>query len=95
MSHLKIVALKNQKHVSNSAIVIFFCFEGGLLALFSIKNFFPVSNQVLDLKLKALILDTIHHIDVVRTLDSSGVRGAEDWLWQKQLRYYLEGDSVK
>ena len=67
------------------------------------KDFFPkkkfyahfLSNQVLDLKLKALILDTIHHIDVVRTLDSSGVRGAEDWLWQKQLRYYLEGDTVK
>ena len=54
-----------------------------------------MSNQVLDLKLKALILDTIHHIDVVRTLDSSGVRGAEDWLWLKQLRYYLEGDTVK
>ncbi len=56
-------------------------------------------SKVLDLKLKALILDTIHNIDVVRALADEDVRSAEDWLWQKQLRYYLSpsggGDTAR
>ena len=47
--------------------------------------------KVLELKLKALILDTIHNIDVVRALSDADVRSVDDWLWQKQLRYYLSG----
>ena len=50
--------------------------------------------KVLSLKLKALILDTIHNIDVVRQLIDGGVRRKEDWLWQKQLRYYLGADKA-
>ena len=43
-------------------------------------------NKVLDLKLKALILDTIHNIEVVNLLITQDVRSKGDWLWQKQLR---------
>ena len=52
-------------------------------------------SKVLELKLKALILDTIHHIDIVKKLIESKVRAVNHWLWQKQLRNYLERDQVK
>ena len=42
--------------------------------------------HVLDLKLKALILDTIHNIDVIEQLIASNVKQDQEWLWQKQLR---------
>lgn len=44
--------------------------------------------QVLDLKLKALILDTIHNMDVIHYLLKANVRNTGEWVWQKQLRYY-------
>lgn len=44
------------------------------------------ASQVLELKLKALILDTIHAIDVIEYLTETGVKSTEDWAWQKQLR---------
>ena len=49
----------------------------------------PVAH-VLELKLKALILDTIHSIDVVQILVQNGVKTTAHWLWQKQLRFYLK-----
>ncbi|XP_071846316.1 cytoplasmic dynein 2 heavy chain 1-like isoform X2 [Apostichopus japonicus] len=48
------------------------------------------SIHVLELKLKALILDIIHFIDVVKLLMDSHVTSLEEWLWQKQLRYYVD-----
>ena len=42
--------------------------------------------QVLTLKLKALILDLIHSIEVVETLIAATIRSLDCWLWQKQLR---------
>ena len=47
------------------------------------------ASSVLELKCKALILDTIHAIDVVVSLIKNDVRSTEDWLWQKQLRFYI------
>jgi dynein heavy chain 2 len=47
------------------------------------------ASNVLELKCKALILDTIHAIDVVEKLVKNNVRSTEDWLWQKQLRFYM------
>ena len=47
-------------------------------------------SQVLKLKLKALILDTIHSIEVVQTLIHNSISDAAHWLWQKQLRFYLK-----
>ena len=52
-------------------------------------------SKVLELKLKALILDTIHHIEIVKKLIASKVWAVDHWLWQKQLRFYLERDQVK
>ena len=44
------------------------------------------SGNVLELKLKALILDTIHSIDVIDQLQDNGTKGLAEWQWQKQLR---------
>ena len=45
--------------------------------------------HVLELKLKALILDTVHNIDIVQLLVRDNIRSTDNWLWQKQLRCYL------
>ena len=49
-----------------------------------------MESHVLELKLKALILDTIHSIEVVQQLLRAGIKSLDDWTWQKQLRFYLE-----
>jgi dynein heavy chain 2 len=41
------------------------------------------------LKLKALILDLIHHIDVMDQLIAHGVDDLGDWHWFRQLRYEM------
>ena len=46
-----------------------------------------VDAGVLELKLKALILDTIHNIEVVQHCMDHNIRDSQDWMWQKQLRY--------
>ncbi|XP_053164065.1 cytoplasmic dynein 2 heavy chain 1 isoform X1 [Hemicordylus capensis] len=45
---------------------------------------------ILELKLKALILDIIHNIDIVRQLNEAQVTSVDDWAWKKQLRFYLK-----
>ncbi|XP_041357041.1 cytoplasmic dynein 2 heavy chain 1-like isoform X2 [Gigantopelta aegis] len=50
--------------------------------------------HVLDLKLKSLILDTIHAIDMVHKLMNTQVHSVTEWEWQKQLRYYLRKDGL-
>lgn len=55
------------------------------------------TQHVLELKLKALILDTIHNIDIIRLLMGAGpsLQDHTHWLWQKQLRHYLrDGECV-
>ena len=42
--------------------------------------------KVLELKLKELILDLIHEIDIVESLIRDKIRNVGDWAWQKQLR---------
>ena len=46
-------------------------------------------SHVLELKLKSMILDSIHAIDVVEQLEEVGCRSLDDWVWQKQLRYFI------
>lgn len=53
------------------------------------------NTKVLHLKLKALILDLIHYIDVVHILVDNNVTSPEHWLWQKQLRFYNYGENTK
>ncbi|PSN45380.1 Cytoplasmic dynein 2 heavy chain 1 [Blattella germanica] len=48
----------------------------------------------LELKLKALLLDTIHHMSIVEQLIEGGVSSAQDWHWQRQLRFYTRNDGV-
>lgn len=55
---------------------------------FSLVRLFAESG-ILELKLKALILDNIHNIDVVKQLNQAEVRSVEDWAWKKQLRFYM------
>jgi dynein heavy chain 2 len=38
-------------------------------------------------KLKALILDVIHNVEIVDTLIKNNVQSVTDWFWHKQLRY--------
>ncbi|XP_053312461.1 cytoplasmic dynein 2 heavy chain 1 isoform X2 [Spea bombifrons] len=60
----------------------------------SIDNTKGADAGILELKLKALILDVIHNIDVVKTLNRAQVRSTEDWVWKKQLRFYMKPDSM-
>ncbi|XP_066286377.1 cytoplasmic dynein 2 heavy chain 1-like isoform X1 [Branchiostoma lanceolatum] len=49
--------------------------------------------HVLDLKLKALILDTVHNMDVVDQLIQTNTSSTADWMWQKQLKFYLNSKT--
>ncbi len=53
-----------------------------------------IEGIVTDLKYKALIMDTVHNMDVVQQLRDSRIRNIYDWLWQKQLRFYLENNKA-
>ncbi|KAK9876588.1 hypothetical protein WA026_013968 [Henosepilachna vigintioctopunctata] len=44
--------------------------------------------NVLELKLKALILDSIHHISILEELLEANITKVAEWAWQKQLRFY-------
>uniref|UniRef100_H2M4S9 Cytoplasmic dynein 2 heavy chain 1 n=1 Tax=Oryzias latipes TaxID=8090 RepID=H2M4S9_ORYLA len=48
---------------------------------------------ILQLKLKALILDIIHNISMVKQLNQAGVTSTDDWAWKKQLRFYMGPDK--
>ena len=41
-------------------------------------------------KLKALILDIIHNIEVVDALITNGVKNTSQWEWYKQLKYSID-----
>ncbi|KAG4054485.1 Cytoplasmic dynein 2 heavy chain 1 [Phytophthora cactorum] len=45
---------------------------------------------LMSLKVKALVLDLVHHIDVCDQLLAANCRSISDWIWQKQLRFYLD-----
>ena len=44
-------------------------------------------DKMLQLKIQALILDVIHHLDVLEDLTANKVSSLDDWFWSKQLRY--------
>ncbi|PKU41804.1 cytoplasmic dynein 2 heavy chain 1 [Limosa lapponica baueri] len=56
----------------------------------SIEDTGSAESGILELKLKALILDIIHNIDVVKQLNQAQVHSVEDWAWKKQLRFYMK-----
>lgn len=49
--------------------------------------------KVQELKLKDLILDIIHEMDVVEYLIDNKTGSVADWGWQKQLRFYIRDDG--
>lgn len=49
---------------------------------------------LLQLKMKNLVFDIVHHIDVVQQLKKHKVDNTKNWYWKKQLRYYLEKNQV-
>lgn len=51
---------------------------------------FDAESSILQLKLKALILDVIHNISVVKQLNQAGVTSPDSWAWRKQLRFYMD-----
>uniref|UniRef100_A0A915E882 Cytoplasmic dynein 2 heavy chain 1 n=1 Tax=Ditylenchus dipsaci TaxID=166011 RepID=A0A915E882_9BILA len=54
-----------------------------------------VEDNILQLKLKALILDLVHHIDITEQLArAQNNRLQNGWTWQKQLRFYFIGGNV-
>jgi hypothetical protein len=53
-----------------------------------------IEGVVTDLKYKALIMDTVHNMDVVQQLRDARIKNIYDWLWQKQLRFYLENNKA-
>ncbi|KAG5494148.1 hypothetical protein JKF63_01983 [Porcisia hertigi] len=48
------------------------------------------SDVLVGIKLKALIMDLIHNIEVVQLLITNSVDKDTHWLWKKQLRFYLD-----
>ncbi|KAG5501524.1 hypothetical protein JKF63_03353 [Porcisia hertigi] len=46
------------------------------------------------LKVKALILDTIHNIEVVELLREHSVRSVDEWWWKKQFRYCMSTNGT-
>ncbi|DBA00111.1 TPA: hypothetical protein N0F65_000402 [Lagenidium giganteum] len=48
------------------------------------------TEMLMQLKVKALVLDLVHHIDVCDQLTNANCRSTTDWIWQKQLRFYLD-----
>ncbi|CUG87914.1 dynein heavy chain, putative [Bodo saltans] len=60
------------------------------LTAFSASN----TDAVMELKLKALIMDLIHNIEVVDMLIANNVDKETDWLWRKQLRFYIGKDGL-
>ena len=45
---------------------------------------------IMQLKVKALIMDIIHSMDVVDQLVAKDVKDINSWHWQRQLRFYLD-----
>lgn len=52
-----------------------------------------LSSRVLAAKLSALILDLVHSIDIVDQLIQSDSASSRDWLWQRQLRFYVADNN--
>jgi len=51
-------------------------------------------DHLLQLKIQALVLDLIHNIEVVDQLIKTKISALTEWMWQKQLRFYLDKQGV-
>ena len=48
------------------------------------------SEPLMQLKMKSLVLDLVHNIDIIKQLLLKNCNKLSDWSWSKQLRYYYE-----
>ena len=53
------------------------------------------TDLLLQLKIKSLVLDIVHQVDVVEVLLKKKTTRASEWSWKKQLRYYMDVKSEK
>ncbi|CAH8846367.1 unnamed protein product [Trichobilharzia szidati] len=51
------------------------------------------SSRLQTCKLSSLILDIIHSIDIIDQLIRNGTVSPKDWIWQRQLRFYMNDRS--
>lgn len=56
---------------------------------YSSSKFQKVDNSLLQLKIRALLLDLVHHLSIVESLVAKNVTSDQDWLWLQQLKFYL------
>jgi dynein heavy chain 2 len=52
------------------------------------------SEPLMQLKMKSLVFDMVHYIDVVEQLQRKKTESLTDWQWKKQLRYYYEKNKA-
>ncbi|KAL3906894.1 MAG: hypothetical protein SGPRY_010376, partial [Prymnesium sp.] len=55
---------------------------------------YDTDDKLLQLKVKALLLDLIHNMDVCDQLVAAGTSSPAEWAWRKQLRQAAEGETV-
>jgi dynein heavy chain 2 len=56
---------------------------------------FDLSTQpLMQLKVKALVLDLVHHMDVVDQLQRENCEELKMWIWQKQIRFYVKDEAA-
>eukprot|EP00327_Prymnesium_parvum_P015469 CAMPEP_0113281722 /NCGR_PEP_ID=MMETSP0008_2-20120614/28451_1 /TAXON_ID=97485 /ORGANISM="Prymnesium parvum" /LENGTH=3313 /DNA_ID=CAMNT_0000132155 /DNA_START=19 /DNA_END=9960 /DNA_ORIENTATION=- /assembly_acc=CAM_ASM_000153 len=55
---------------------------------------YGTEDKLLQLKVKALVLDLIHNMDVCDQLNDAHTTNVNDWQWRKQLRYYADKGAV-
>ena len=51
------------------------------------------ANQLVQLKLKSLILDIIHNIEITDSLILNNISEINDWAWFRQLKYELKQNA--
>lgn len=48
------------------------------------------TDELIGIKVKAIMMDLIHNIEVITLLIDNNVEKVSDWLWSKQLRFYFD-----
>lgn len=52
-------------------------------------------DELLAYKVKSLVLDAVHNIDVVKQLIQSRVTSLDNWVWHKQLQFSIDAKTSR
>lgn len=87
--------VKTEEAIKNSKAGALNTHKTNLQAQLRELNLYAGRNDdpLIGLKLKSIIMDLIHNIEVVSLLIKHHVDKDTDWLWRKQLRYYLDNSG--